>query len=234
MTKRRSPYFTGKPFTVEVCDQLRHHVGTRTALDSKRRNAFDDRDAAVAEMNEASNRNADMTEFQVRHSAAVLEIANLDAQVKWHSNRIKQLIEDPDQTEFTFMLDMSEDQDAVAPKAPKPAEDKTKALFTAQTPDPKPAKGKKAPEPKVPEGEHQHMLAAVKELDLRDDLKGKLVKASLGTVGAVSMFIEGKGDLCERANVTPAAAEAITKAVMVWIKKHTRAELEQSREVAKR
>ena len=74
------------------------------------------------------------------------------------------------------------------------------------------------------------MLAAVAELDLRDDLKSKLVRAELGTVGAVHLFLENKGDLCERANVTPAAAEAIAKAVAIWTKKHNRAELEQSRE----
>lgn len=230
MAKKKSPHFTGKPFPVQICDQLRHHVAERQAKEAKRLSAFEDRDAALAELENDSND----VEAKTMHSDAVRRIAQLDAAVKWHGNQIKQLIEDPDQESFEFMMDMSEDEDRVTGKpAAKPAEDKTKAMFPVQTPDPRPAKGKKSNEPAVAEGVHQHMLASVNELDLRDDLKAKLIKGELSTVGAVQMFIEGKGDLCERANVTPAASAAITSAVGTWIKKHTRAELEQSREGAR-
>jgi len=228
---KKSPFFTGKQFPVEVCDQLRHHVGKHKALKAKRDAAFEDRDAAVAELNEQRKPHSEEAlELKERHSDAVLTIDQLSASMKWHQNQIRELIENPDQTTFKFMLDMEDaDGGGEGKKKPKPEPDRSTAVFPAQTPDPKPAK-KKSNDPVVPDGEHQHMLAAVAELDLRDDLKSKLVRAELGTVGAVHLFLENKGDLCERANVTPAAAEAIAKAVAIWTKKHNRAELEQSRE----
>ena len=51
-SKKRSKFDKPDPFMLEVCNAIRHHVGSRVELESKRKAAFENRDAALAEIND--------------------------------------------------------------------------------------------------------------------------------------------------------------------------------------
>lgn len=51
-SKKRSKFDKPDPFMLEVCNAIRHHVGSRIELESKRKAAFENRDAALAEIND--------------------------------------------------------------------------------------------------------------------------------------------------------------------------------------
>lgn len=216
MAKRK--HMTGKPFSVEVCDAIRFHIGEGKSLESKRKNAFEDRNAALEE--KIGLEDPDSPEYLAackRHSDAVALIDSLDAQIKWHKNQVTELVEEADNPQLALEFD---------PPAPKPKSD-PKQLKLEEAKDTRPV-GRKpaAPEAPVAEGVDQHLAASVNELDLREDLKGKLIAAGFETIAQLCVVVDSDQDLAEKVDVTPAAAKSIEKSLKAYRKAHRSADAE--------
>ena len=50
-----SRFHTGKAFSPEICDHIRHHFGLAEVAEKNRKQAFGDRDAALSELDELEN-----------------------------------------------------------------------------------------------------------------------------------------------------------------------------------
>jgi hypothetical protein len=207
--KPPSKHATGKPFTVEVCDAIRHHIGSRKALESKRKAAFEDRDAAIAELGELSNKESpEATKAKARHSDAVIQIEDLNDRIKWHRNQIDELVDNADEPGFDFLY---EPEDEPETKVTKGKNDKP---------------GKSGPtkpeaDAGVFEGVDQQLAASVNELDMRENLKGLLINAGLTTIGAVVKEIDDpKQSLEDIKGIGENTAAEIVKAVKAYRKKH--------------
>lgn len=220
---KKSIHAKGTQFSIEVCDAIRHHLGEIKSLESKRENAFKDRNAALAAKRELHNKDSkEYADESKRHSDAVILIDSLDDEIKWHTSQVKAttLKADDPQLEIKY-----------APPPPKEAED-PKQMKMGDTPkDTRPVGRARAKEvePAVPVGENQHLLARVIELDMREDLKGACIDATLGTVGAVYEIVKTDDDeatkLAEKLNLDGSAARQVRAAVELYLKKHTKAEM---------
>lgn len=215
---KKSKHMTGKPFSVEVCDAIRHHIGERKVLDSKRTTAFEDRDAAVEEKSGIDNHDgSDYLEACKRHSDAIAAIDSISHSIKWHRNRVDELIEKADAPELEFMYE---------PPAEPPKRDPRQMTIATEDKRPVGRPKPEAPEPAIAEGENQHLTASVNDLDLAERAKGKLIAAGLTTMGRLFEVIEqdgGEVKLEEVANVTTAVAGSIVKAARSWQKAHRKA-----------
>lgn len=209
-TKKKSKYATGKPFTTEVSDAIRHHVGSRKALESRRLAAFDDKAAAVAELAEMDDEHSkEGLKVKERHSDAVILIDTLAKKIAWHNGQADKLTEDPDAPEFEFMYEMPEDDEEDVQQKLRPAAAKEK-------------QGKPAAAD-VHEGEDQHLAASCNELDLREDIKGKLGKA-FGNIQSMVRFVDAGGDLSgEAVNLSDAEKKAAHKALNAFRAAHRQA-----------
>lgn len=228
MTKQ-SKHMTGKPFTAEVCDAIRHHVGCRIALESKRSNAFDDRDAAKAELEELKNKESpEALKVKGRYADACIQIDDLSTRVKFHSNQVDELVEKADAPSFEFMYEISDLEKREA--------DDDRPVGKPGTPKPK--KGGKAgggggepvPEAAQPEGFNQHLTASVNELEVNDRVKEKLVDAEFVTIGQLYAFIEDGKNLTHKLNAGENVVSAVKRALKDYVKKHTKADLEATRD----
>ena len=81
-----------------------------------------------------------------------------------------------------------------------------------------------APDPALADGEDQHLLASVNELDMREDLKGKAIAAGLTKIAHLAKEIDGpEPDLAGKLNVPEKDAKAVIKAVQAYRKAHRKA-----------
>lgn len=217
----KSKYATNKPFTVEVCDAIRHHIGSRTALESKRKTAFEDRDAAVEELGRIKDESSpDLAKAKMRHSDAVVLIEQLSARIKWHSNQVAEIVEKADEPGFEFMYDMPaekhDDRPVGEKKNGKPAV--KPAIAGGETP---------------PEGVDEHLAASVNELDCRENLKGKLVDAGFKTIKDLADFIDSdKQPLGSVVEVGENGISEIKKALKAYRTKHRAAMREAEAEAS--
>lgn len=210
----KSKHMKGTPFDAKVCDAIRHHIGERLVLEVKRGKAFEDRDAALAEIAEIESRDCrEYGELCRRHSEAVQAIETLGKSVKWHQNQVDELVEKADEPQLDFMYD-------------PPEEPATKQLKLAGVaPVGKPGRPRpEGPDPSLGDGVDEHLRASVNELDCREDIKGKLIDAGLTTVGRVAAVLDDdKQDLREVLNCGENIASEIKKAVKQYRTKHRRA-----------
>lgn len=217
----KSKFATGKPFTVEVCDAIRHHIGSRTALESKRKALFEDRDAAIGELAELDNKSSpEAIKLKARHSDAVIEIEALSVRIKWHNGEVDKLVEKADEPELDFMYDMPEERHDSRPvgekKNGKPAV--KPAIAGGETP---------------PEGVDEHLAASVNELDCRENLKGKLVDAGFKTIKDLADFIDSdKQPLGSVVEVGENGISEIKKALKAYRTKHRAAMREADAEAS--
>lgn len=217
---KKSKHMTGKPFTTEVCDAIRHHVGERKALESKRKNAFEDRDAALAEKAEIDDHDSEeYFEACRRHSDAIASIDSLSSQIKWHHNQVDELIEKADEPAFPFVYEPPAEPAKKDPRQLKLADAGKDTRPVGRPGKPKP----EAPDPSKGDGVDEHLAADVKELDLPEYVIGKLVKAGLTTVGRVVAVIDGGKDLAGEANISDDQATATSVAIAKYRKKHRKA-----------
>lgn len=217
---RKSKHMRGNAFSVKVCDAIRHHIGERKALESKRKIAFEDRDAAVEEKQGIEDHDSEEYLHACKmHSDAIAEIESLDASIKWHRNQIDSLVEKADEDQFEFMYDPP----AEGPKK-KPAQ-----LRLAGENDNKP---KDKPKPEAPlapaiEGVDEHLKASINELDMREDFKGLLLHAGLTTIAHLvdhhDTDVAAGIKLQARLNCDAKTAAAIYAAVKKYRKAHRNA-----------
>lgn len=227
MTKK-SRHMTAKAFSVDVCDAIRHHIGERKALESKRANAFEDRDAALEEKHEIDDHDSDeYLEACKRHSDAIASIDGLSSSIKWHRNQIDDLVEKADEPQLEFMYDPP----AEAPHAKggptqlRLAHDGDDGSDAKTRPVGRPGKPKlEAPDPSKGDGVDEHMHAAVAELDCRENIKGRLTAAGLTTVGrVVAVLDDAEQDIRDVLNSGENIAAELKKAVKSYRSKHRKA-----------
>lgn len=73
-------------------------------------------------------------------------------------------------------------------------------------------------------GVDEHLAASVNELDMAENLKGKLVAAGLTTVGRVAAILDDKKkSLLDEANLNQNQTAAVTRAVKAYRKDPRRA-----------
>lgn len=233
MAKKKSKHATGKAFSPEVSDAIRHHYGEIDALMSQRSNAFDDRDAALEELAEFDDKHSpEALKLKERHSDAVVLIDGLSKRIRWHENQARETARKADSPEFEFMYDMPPD-----PPRKKGEDPEQQTLGEL---DQRPVGRVRGREVKLiqPDGENQHLAAAVGELDIREQLVNKLVSAGLTTVGAVVKVMEKSADETAElqafigdagGKINGPDTKAIAAAVEKYRKKHRKAAMAAER-----
>ena len=236
MTKIDNKWATQKPFPIEVCDTLRFHIGSRDVAENNRKNAFADRDAALEEKTECRDRES--PEYKtacINHSDAVQRIEALQTEIAWHNKQIGVIVANADKPQ---QLELSLEM----PEAPKKKVDKDQMEFGEGEKKVKPV-GRPGPvkpghpDASLGDGVAEHLKVSVLELDLPENLKGKLRKLGYETVGSVIVAIDKAGytnpnndAFREMFNTNAKDAAAIVEAAWAYKKKHTLAELNQIRE----
>lgn len=217
-----SKHSVGKAFGVKVSDAIRHHVGEAKAIRSKRVIAHDDRDAAIAELTECGDRTSkEATVAKALHSDAIMEIERLSVLLKWHSNQIDELVQRADEPALDFMYDPP----ASAPSSPQ------KTLEHRPVGRPGPVRPD-LPDPSKGDGVDEHLSASPNELDMREQLKCKVISAGCKTIGAIAAIIDDLArDICAELNLTDKEATAVTVSVTKFRKAHRSAMREADREI---
>ena len=214
----KSKHMKGTAFSVMICDNIRHHIGEIKALDSKRKIAFDDRDAAVDEKNECRDHESPEYIRACRmHSEAISQIETLEAGIKFHRNQITTVVEKADEPQ----LDLTYDPPAEAPKV----DPRQKTLEQE-------AKAKAAQKDKPSaEGLAEQLKASVSDFEFGVQWTKHLMKAGLDTVGKLVEFIEAGGDLEEATDLSGSQAACVVKKVKEWRKRHAKAMAAAEKEV---
>ncbi len=217
---KKSKHMSGQAFSVAVCDAIRHHVGEVKSLESKRSNAFDDRDAAIEELGEMEGDSDEAHELKCRHSDAIVLIDALSSRIKWHRGQIEDLVEKADEPSLDFMYEMPAE-----PPKKDPKQGELKDVAKDARPVGRPGKPKpEAPDPSKGDGVDEHLAASVNELDMPENLKGKLIAAGLTTVGRVAAILDDeKKSLLDEANLNQNQTAAVTRAVKAFRKDHRQA-----------
>jgi hypothetical protein len=224
-----SKFAKSAPFILEVCNGIRHHVGTKKALESQRVNAFDDRDNAVSEMREMDDHEADeFKALQARHSEAVLLIDDLNTRIKWRTKQIDELVEKGDEPGIDVLFDPTAEQLA-KPKKPK---DDQLEFGEGETPV-KPI-GRAGPvKPEVPapdmgDGVDEHLKASVLELDAPEKAKSLASAAGYTTVGALAKLFEDQAshEVQVILNASENAVRQLHKAVKTFRSEHRKVMVE--------
>jgi len=223
MATPKSKHHTGKCFTVMVSDAIRHHIGERKSVESKRKIAHEDRDAAVSALRDYNDLNSpEAIAAKGTHSDAIIAIDSLSALLKWHSNQIADLVERADDPALDFMY---LPPDPPAPKQSLLNETRPVGRPGLVTPDlPDLAKG---------DGIDEHLNVSVNELDLRESIKGKLIQNGVKTIGALAMIIDGGGSIENDVKLGDKDAAAVTAAVGKYRKAHRQAMREAEKEKEK-
>ncbi len=248
---KKSKYMTGKPFTAEVSDAIRHHVGAGRELENARKDAFEDRNAALEEINEIDDEESDEAlEARSRHSKAIQQIDSLSERISWHTSQVKKMVEKPDEPELEFMYDMPP-EDAVKKAAEKKKAGADQMKIGGGAHDNRPVGGRnlpaagagspahergigkpgKKPKPASPDaslgdGHNEHFKVHVNELDMPERVIGLCVKAELVQIlDVVNLMAECPTvpDLCVKLDWDAKDAKALTAAVEKFRKKHRQA-----------
>lgn len=217
----KSKFATGKSFPVKACDAIRHHLGMIKSLESKRINAFKDRDAALIDKR-AAVLDKDSDEYKgacTRHSDAIDLIDSSKRQKAWHDKQIDDLVDNADDAnKFDFMYDPP--PEVIAPPikaaAGEPEEDEDEEL---PEPDHRPVgriapKGTASPTaPPVRPFDH----VEIDKLDVSERAKAALRREGLTTVGHLSIESLkakfGSGRLTSIGGITPGDEQDLAKAI---------------------
>ena len=227
-------YATNKPFPVEVCDMVRYHVGTRLKLEGDRKKAHEDRDAALAELEEFEDEHSDeAVEAKERHSDAVRTIERLAAQIKFHGNEVDRMIEQADSPELEFMYEPHAEQDSSPRRGkdvagqirmgpPPPADAGNGVRPVGRPAGSKPGAVKpEAPDPSKGDGVDEHLKAGIQELNLDEEITAALIAKGFTTVGRVAALIEKTdGDIIEPTGLSASDAAVVRGAVAKYRKAH--------------
>lgn len=233
--KKKSEFDRPDPFMLEVCNAIRHHVGSRVKLEAERKAAFENRDAAVAEINdvrasmimgdEADRPRAkledELLHAQARHSQAITRIDELQKTIRWHASQIDEMVTKADEPGLDVLYEMPE------PPPPEKKDDGQLTLDARPVGRPGLKPKPEEPDPSKGDGVDEHLKASVKELDMPERLIGLCEKAGLTKIGhLVKVLDDNDGDapsLGEAVNGSDKDAKAITKAVKVYRDKHRKA-----------
>lgn len=223
---KTSKHAKKEPFPLDVSNLIRHHQGEIKARESQRVGAFEDRDAALAELEELkASDSPEAREAKIRHSDAERRIERLVARIKWHRKQLAEAIDGADEGKLKFMYDIDDDEDAqLTLHKPKKA-DKPEEPEKPKRPVGRP---RKESEPTTP-GLDEHLAADVNELDCNDQCKSKLKEAGFETIGDIAKVfygVNGEVTLADRVAINQNGMAAIKRAFKAYMKLHRSAQKE--------
>lgn len=225
---KKSKHAKGTAFSVEVCDAIRHHVGEIAALESKRKNAFADRDAAIESLSQLKDHSSkESITAKSMHSDAVREIDALSCGIKWHRGQIDAIVGQVDAPQLDLPFDPpDEDDDLEDDKQLKLKDDRPVGRVGGKPGPVKPAK----PDPAVGTGQDEHLSASISELSITDHTRDKITAAGYQTVRQVIEVLEDKKrDACDVFGITYKQLETLMAQVQKYRKAHRKAMVEAER-----
>jgi hypothetical protein len=229
MAKKDNKWATGKPFSVEICDTLRFHVGDRDVAENNRKNAFADRDAALDEIAELKDpKSPEYIQAQCNHSGAILRIDSLNNEIKWHNTQIGEIVGNADKPQqLELSLEVPEPKPRKKDDGQLELGEGEKQTRPVGRPVGRPGPVRpEQPDPSLADGEDQHLAASVRELDVRDDIKGKLMDNGFVTIAHVIQYADGRNSdeqLGGRAKLDDDQVAALLKATQAYRTKHRKA-----------
>lgn len=108
-----SRHAQSEPFSLVVCNAIRHHVAELAEATRARKLAFEERDVAL----EALDDNPDDHAEKERHSDAVRKIETISKRIKWHQGQIEKTVAEADSPGFDFVYEMPEDREIARRRA---------------------------------------------------------------------------------------------------------------------
>lgn len=220
MAGRKSKHALEVPFSLEVSNAMRHHSGTAKSLASKRDNAFEDRDAALAELADIEDQHSeDALKLKERHSDAVVKIDELSDLIKWHTKQVLDMALKADDPGVEILYEKPDEPPPPESKTKKSTEDKTQLKIQPEAP--------------VAEGEDQQLAVDISNLDLSGPLQAKLRKANVNTIAQLVAIADDRGrNLRDELNLGNGPCVALEAALEAYRKKHRRAIAEADQEGA--
>lgn len=216
---KKSKYAIGKPFSIEVSDSIRHHGGMADALMSKRDIAFEERDSALGGKHDAKKESSEYHEACDRHSNAVEQIDDLNADIKWHSKKLIEIAKKADAPDLAIEYERPDEPPAKPKGAKAPADDKTQLKIQPDAP--------------LPTGELQHLAADPSELDLTGPLIAKLRKAGIASINQLVKLVEDPAkNFRDELDLSNAHAVALEESLEKYRKRHRRSMAEAEKEGA--
>jgi hypothetical protein len=223
-------------FPAVVCQRIRNLVDLRTKAETAKKKMREARDHARDEMSQLHREKLSGHESKLKQERldadfgrCVRELERLNSTIKWADGEIAVCVEKADEPQLFSDADVTvpdfeaEDDDEEESDAPvgKPGTPKAKK---GETPELKIVGGEQ------PEGWNQHLQASINELDVNDRAKQKLVDAGFVTIGQLYKFIEDGKNLSDKLNAGENVVSAVRRSVKEYVKKHTRADLEATRD----
>lgn len=238
MSAKKTKFDKSEPFFLQVCNAIRFHVGRQKELEGERAEAFDARDAALAELREIEARRSggdddeptlsaeEIVELKAKHSDAVCKIEDLRSRISWHHKQVIDLVTKADTPGLDILYERPESPSEPV-KAKEPAGDAAEGKGVGRPGSkPKPI----APDPALADGVDQHLATSINELDMPERVKGLLINAGLLKVGNLIDIIDADKDIGAEANLSAKQAEDVKKAVAAFRRKHRKAAREAERE----
>lgn len=237
MSTKKTKFDKAEPFFLQVCNAIRFHVGRQKELEGERAEAFDARDAALAELREIEARRSDgdddeptlsadeIVELKAKHSDAVCKIEDLRSRISWHHKQVIDLVTKADTPGLDILYERPESPSEPV-RAKEPAGDAGGVKPVGRPGKPRPI----APDPSLADGVDQHLATSINELDMPEKVKGLLINAGLLKVGNLIDIIDADKDIGAEANLSVKQAEDVKKAVAAFRRKHRKAAREAERE----
>lgn len=237
MSAKKSKFDKAEPFFLDVCNAIRYHVGRQKELEGERAEAFDARDAALAELKEIEARRSsgdddeptlsaeEIIELKAKHSDAVCKIEDLRSRISWHHKQVIDLVTKADTPGIDILYERP-DSPGEPLKAKEPPSTGAGPKGVGRPGKPKPI----APDPSLADGVNQHLATSINELDMPEKVKGLLVNAGLLKVGNLIEIIDADKDIGAEANLSAKQAEDVKRAVASFRRTHRRAALDAERE----
>jgi hypothetical protein len=224
-----------KPFPAIACQRIRNLMAAKAKTDADRKSMFDARDHAKEELGKLDDGggSAKRKSLEADYGKACLEIDRLASTAKWLNSELRTTVEKADEPglfdtaeisvpDFTEQRDEDEGQDGEA------------AASRSAAPIGKQPSGPRAPKAiEPPEGTDQHLTASVNELDLPEQLKGKLVAAGYVEVRHIEPILRDGLDpeaLMQAMGIGQEKLAQIKRAVKAFVTSHRRADREVSAE----
>lgn len=224
-----------KPFPAVTCERIRRLLAERAKSEEERREMFEARDksredlAALtrAQLDGAKASPQKQQQIEADYGRCILEIDRLAKTIKWCNNEISAAVKNADKP------GLFDDADVKVPdfrnpesEEPEDGDGEGAPKKTETRPVGRPGKKPPATEPALPDGEDQHLNASVNELDLREDLKGKLLAAGIEKVGTLQECVIGGKDIQVIVSVSEKDEKLIAAACVKFIKAHRKAKAE--------
>lgn len=217
-----------EPFSGVVCERIRNLVNLRTKCEAEKKRMFGARDNAASERARLNGAEPKKAERLLQdYGQAVMELERLKKTITWCNNEITEAVEKADQTalfsdadvhvpDFRPGIETEDDEDEG-----DEGEDKPKDLRPVGRAGKKPAAD---PDPNEGTGVNQHMSASVHELDLNEQIKGKLVAAGFPAIYGLTQLLEDKArDPRTVLDLNENQMSAVKKSLAAFRSRHTQA-----------